>query len=470
MKYKILKLILLFICFSFLPSPGLSLELVGQGQGATPAEAKKAALADLSQSIATEVKAVHTGWKTLLDGEYREEATEMIRVESRLPLLGVENYAVEGVGNWEATAFLRSSTAVTLYLNQLQLLRAEIQTGLDHLQQKERNSEREPLLKKLLAQHEDFKRHLTVLLAMEGSAPPDLPVTSAEIQDLLRKATSEPDSLDQAAKLLTADMQEYKDVFVFPLRAAKAQEVTPFSLAFQGRVMKWIRPILDSEKSEYLLHGAYVPRAGGLEITIHLSKSSTHKIMRSNSIFLKEVAYKGLRAEPSQPEFEQQLHSGSWASEEFRVALRTNKTSEELVIQVGETFEIQAKLSKPGYFYIIGHTFSGAEPFSYLLEINRHHRIPQRFVRYVGSDQMGQWIKIGKFQAVRPLGFENLQIFASDQDLSRHLPNWQYDPLNRLYRVGKTPNASLREFRSLRPAAGYSAEATLTYTTVEGID
>jgi len=94
MKYKILKLILLFICFSFLPSPGLSLELVGQGQGATPAEAKKAALADLSQSIATEVKAVHTGWKTLLDGEYREEATEMIRVESRLPLLGVENYAV----------------------------------------------------------------------------------------------------------------------------------------------------------------------------------------------------------------------------------------------------------------------------------------------------------------------------------------------------------------------------------------
>ena len=220
---------------------------------------------------------------------------------------------------------------------------------------------------------------------MEGSAPPDLPVTSAEIQGLLRKATSEPDSLDQAAKLLTADMQEYKDVFVFPLRAAKAQEVTPFSLAFQGRVMKWIRPILDSEKSEYLLHGAYVPRAGGLEITIHLSKSSTHEIVRSNSIFLKEIAYKGLRVEPSQPEFEQQLQSGVGPLKNF--ALRTNKTSEELVIQEGEIFEIHAKLSKPGYFYIIGHTFSGAKPFLFT-EINRHHRVPQRFVtRWPRSDR-----------------------------------------------------------------------------------
>ena len=105
MKYKLLKLILLFLCFSFLPSFGLSVELVGQGQGATLWK-PKSGFSRPVPSIATEVKAVHTGWKTLLDGEYREEGTEMIRVESRLPLLGVENYVVEGVGNWEATAFL----------------------------------------------------------------------------------------------------------------------------------------------------------------------------------------------------------------------------------------------------------------------------------------------------------------------------------------------------------------------------
>ena len=80
-----------------LPSTGQAIELIGEGHGATRETAKQEALSDLSQSIATEVNSVHTGWKELLDGKYSEDATQMVRVESRLPLLGLETYVLQGV-------------------------------------------------------------------------------------------------------------------------------------------------------------------------------------------------------------------------------------------------------------------------------------------------------------------------------------------------------------------------------------
>ena len=72
----------------------LAIELIGEGHGPTRETAKQEALSDLSQSIATEVNSVHIGWKELLDGKYSKDATQMVRVESRLPLLGLETYVL----------------------------------------------------------------------------------------------------------------------------------------------------------------------------------------------------------------------------------------------------------------------------------------------------------------------------------------------------------------------------------------
>ena len=107
---------LLAILLLLLLAPPLSaIELVGEGHGLTRERAKQEALSDLSQSIATEVNSVHTGWKELLDGKYSEDATQMVRVESRLPLLGLETYVLQGVDEWDATSFLRSERAAPLY-------------------------------------------------------------------------------------------------------------------------------------------------------------------------------------------------------------------------------------------------------------------------------------------------------------------------------------------------------------------
>ena len=102
-----------------LAPPLSAIELVGEGHGPTRETAKQEALSDLSQSIATEVKSVHTGWKGLLDDKYSEDATQMVRVESRLPLLGLETHVLQGVDEWDATSFLRSERAAPLYRERL---------------------------------------------------------------------------------------------------------------------------------------------------------------------------------------------------------------------------------------------------------------------------------------------------------------------------------------------------------------
>ena len=161
----------------------------------------------------------------------------MVRVESRLPLLGLETHVLRGVDEWDATSFLRSERAAHLYREKLIQLQQEIEQTWSLVKLTERNAELEPLLQQTLTKLEDFKRHLTVTLALgERENLPELNIDEAEVQGLLWQAQEQPDSMEQAARLLTKEMQQYSSVYVFPMKVSKTQEITPFALAFQGRL------------------------------------------------------------------------------------------------------------------------------------------------------------------------------------------------------------------------------------------
>ena len=83
----------------------------------------------------------------------------MVRVESRLPLLGLETHVLQGVDEWDATSFLRSERACSSYRERLIQLQQEI-ARINQVQLTERNAEREPLPQHTLTKLEDFKRHL----------------------------------------------------------------------------------------------------------------------------------------------------------------------------------------------------------------------------------------------------------------------------------------------------------------------
>ena len=123
MSRSILSLLLLLL----LVPTGWSQEVTGEGVGSTKEQAKKEALADLSQNISVEVKSVQTQLSELIGDNFREDATSLIQLESRLPILGAESFVVEDVDYYSALARLSAQEVKPLYRNQLQQMEREIQ-------------------------------------------------------------------------------------------------------------------------------------------------------------------------------------------------------------------------------------------------------------------------------------------------------------------------------------------------------
>ena len=448
-------------------------ELRGEGNGPTQELAKKEALASLSQSIAVQVQSVQTQMEQLVNDRYQQDATSIIRVESKLPLLGAETFVLEDVNDFSATALLTATDALPLYRAKLEGLQREIEQAQRQLAQTQRNTEREPLLQELLAHLEEFKRHLTVLLVLGERNLPEMNLTETEVRSQLRQAQTNPDSLEQAARLLTETMQEHSSIYVFPFKAGNSQEVTPFAAALQGRLQQQLSTVSLPNRAQLWLHGSYVVQEQGLELSAHLIQVDTHEAVVSRALFLPSIAYEGLRAQPSQLSFEEQLRNNPdlWKTNEFQVQIKTNKGGEELLFREGELFELFVKLNKPGYFYIVGHTFAEEPAFSYLLDLNRESEAPRKFVRFVNSDDANKWVSLGEFEIAPPLGLENLQVIAANEDLEKRLPPHSYDRNSEFYLVGSSPEQAVALTRAAkRPKQkkpqSYTAETVLTYTSL----
>ena len=69
----------------------------------------------------------------------------------------------------------------------------------------EKNAEREALLRIILEKLGDFKRHQTVLLVLGDTDLPKLQITKTELMTQLRQVQDVPDSIEQAARILTRD-------------------------------------------------------------------------------------------------------------------------------------------------------------------------------------------------------------------------------------------------------------------------
>ena len=136
------------------------------------------------------------------------------------------------------------------------------------------------------------------------------------------------------------------------------------------------------------LYGSYLITRQGLELSAHLAQSNNHRIEQSRSLFLPKTACQDLKAKPSQISFEERLRNNPdlWRKRDFRVSVHSNKGHQDFMFNEGDIFEIYAKLNKLGYFYVVGHTFAGEQPFSHLLEFEEKGSAPKRTVQFVNAD------------------------------------------------------------------------------------
>ena len=146
------------------------------------------------------------------------------------------------------------------------------------------------------------------------------------------------------------------------------------------------------------------------------------------------------------------LREGLIQSDEFNVMLQTNKGNRGVIFTEGEQAKLLVKMSRSGYFYVVGHTFHDMEyrnvHKSYLLEIS-HEDGKYAFERYVGPEDVNKWLVLGEYYVCPEFGQESLQVFASDKSFvqSGSLPNVKFDGV--YYTIAGDAISAIRNTRGL---------------------
>ncbi len=109
---------------------------------------------------------------------------------------------------------------------------------------------------------------------------------------------------------------------------------------------------------------------------------------------------------------------------EFSVEIKSSQSTDRF--KLGEVYEIFVKFSHPAYFYMINHSITDSgESFSMLMEWDEWaDNEMDRFVNYIPRSSSGEWLSLGEYEVVEPLGNEYIEIVASPKPF-RKLPQYE---------------------------------------------
>jgi hypothetical protein len=130
------------------------------------------------------------------------------------------------------------------------------------------------------------------------------------------------------------------------------------------------------------------------------------------------------------------------------VDVRTERGRRGLYYHPGDRDQLQVKLDRPGYYYVVGHVEKAGTRLSYLMEIGAAAG-GSRFVRRVDAGATNRWQAVGEFIVEPPLGLEAVQVFATSESPERALPAARFDPARNLYLIGNEPSEVVKRTRGL---------------------
>jgi hypothetical protein len=398
-------------------SPGVfAIEVIGQAWGATEEAAKLDALADISSRISVTVrnqfKTVQTV-NSVSSGKQKAEAVAQASVNltesyTELPILGASFSTRSENQQVRVSAVLESSVSLPLYLRRLDDLRTRIAAANTRVQNTKPGEAQYHDIMDILTMVEVFKKLSTVATYL-GANPPGYAVDEGVLKNQLRASIKNVESLDLAARLLSAGMNE-AGIYLYPAKARNSNEITPFASLLKDKLAVYIKSSIDPRQAAYTFIGDYQESDEGIDITYQLV-DRTATARKTNSVHIAKKAYVGMRTTPTSADFEQLLQTGVVVSGDLRVDISSNLGKRNLVFNEDTEVELFVKLSDMGYFYVVGYTIKDNEKNSYLLEI---HEAPgnRKFLHFVNADDANKWISIGKFKVTPPFGVESLQVVS----------------------------------------------------------
>lgn len=455
---------LLIFALLCLPFTTRAATLHAEARAATEQQAKREALAALADSILVNVQSEFSSY---VEGSGKRQDELRISSRSDIPLIGVEINVVQAGREVVCEARLESSKSLALYANKLNELLLEI-SALDQRITKASGNDRYALLTQALTLIEQYDKYRAVAQLL-GSTQFTAPLrTRTDTEAQLRALEKSAPSIEVAAQVLTKGLKA-EAVYIYPAVPHGSREVTPFGRVMRDRLAQSLTSVESPEKAQTYFKGEYEILDNSIHLIYRLP-DNTGNTLETRVATLTPSAYKGLQVKPVTLDFDRLLHEGIAVSNDFRAQLTTNRGGEGVVFDENEEVELLVKLSRPGYFYVVGHVAKKSENYSYLLELENADS-DRRFIRYVNADDVNKWLSIGRFEVSAPFGVESVQLMACSDDPINRLPSHPLDKHTELYVITNNAQQGIIKTRALKPKRSdadkqYQSEAVLMFTTM----
>jgi hypothetical protein len=456
-----------FIFFCLFITHVLNADITGIGFAQTLPEAKKEALADLSQVIKSEVISTFES-KIKVDAQ-KESSTlnSNIKISSNLPILGAEFSYIDRALEVEAKVKLTPKKVKKLYIQKLKNIDAQIYSLLKELKDTKKSSLKLQIYEDMFSLISEYERYASVAIILGAESIKPLPITKAKVKLEISKLATSIDSLGMASTILAREFND-KKIYIYPPLLQGTTMVSEFGNVFLSELKSKIKSLQTPKDASSILVGRYTTTKSGLVLNYELLDIKTNEVKKSKTITIKPDAYKDIKLKPTNIEFDMLLNSGIAISSDLKVQLNSNRGSENLLFRGGDEVELFVKLNKMGYFYIVGYTQTKDKKFSYLLELQEGNG-NSKFVKFVNSDDASRWISLGKFEVEEPFGVESLQVIASNKEI-HSLPNVRYDEQSGYYIVSKNIKKALIKTRGLKKKHSKKtefSEAVMSFVSVK---
>ncbi len=443
-------------------------EFIGQALHKQETAARKQAIADLQQNIYVDVQ---SSTKSYQSNKGDDDFIFTSKLSSTLPILGALTQCYQMLDMVKCDAKLDSDLSSKMYqaaINQKQHI-------IDNNWQKVKSitsaqikyQELETLLKLL----QETQQLLLVLSIISPSSDVSFTqVSRADVSTQLLALEQTTDSLALAAKLLSKRLANTEKVLVKPFTLYQSSEITPFSTALQTHISQHVNAVSEKTSADFILQGKYRIADKQIHIEAQLINKKG-EIVNAVLVSLNKSAVSEFDFEAKQLDFERLLYSGKIVSRDLKAKITTNKGQGDLLFKKGESIKLLVKVNQPSYFYILSHSQNSVEKISYLLDLNDAQG-NDKFISYLGYDEVNKWVVIGEFEAQAPFGTESLQLFSTLEKPTALLPNTSFDGTyhvvdsTRKKAIAKTRGLVRKKLKKSKAKLVVS-EAVISFTTAK---
>ena len=377
--------------------------ITGVGFGDQTKEAKKEALADLSNKISVDVKSHFKTITQSSSNNYDKKNINIIDISSNLPLKGVQYDTLVKDKIIKITATINSNKALGIYEKELIILKANIADSLLSLKTTKNDNLKFTILNQLLKDIKNFKNHKTVALLLGGKKLPTLKITKNYIENKIKQYQLSIPTIKIASQIATKDITQ-TNIYLSAIKPNGSNDITQFAKLLKNDMSTHLKITKYSKNADYFLRGSYEILKNSISIILNLSDKNNN-ILKTTTILLNKKAYQNIKYKPTTKTFDNAINSEFVKSGKLyvNIGFKGFNRADSIDLNKGDVVDIVVKTNKPICYFLVGHTLNNNDKFSYLLSQDN----------LTGAD-VNRYITILEDIPIdAPYGSETLQIFAS---------------------------------------------------------